>query len=123
MWLNLSHIPIRALAVPQILTQASSFFQTSPFCVTSAQLLRSASNILLSYFRYVWLYAIYAQLLITFQQEHLGCVHFAMDAWTSNHHVFVAWTVHLEYEGKMLAFLLDIAELPEVIHSYQYPKL
>jgi len=38
-----------------------------------------------------------------------------MDAWTSpNHHAFVAWTIHLEYEGEMLAFLLDIVELLEV---------
>jgi hypothetical protein len=56
-------------------------------------------------------------------QEHPGRVHFATDAWTSpNHRAFVAWTVHLEYKGEMLAFLLDIAELPEV-HSSQYHKL
>jgi hypothetical protein len=37
------------------------------------------------------------------------------DAWTSpNHRVFVAGTVHLEYEGEMLCFLLDIIEVPEV---------
>jgi hypothetical protein len=30
-----------------------------------------------------------------------------------NHHAFVAWTVHLEHEGKMLAFLLNIIEVPE----------
>jgi hypothetical protein len=48
-------------------------------------------------------------------QEHPGRLHFATDAWTSpNHHAFVAWTVHLEYEGEMLCFLLDIFELPEV---------
>jgi hypothetical protein len=48
-------------------------------------------------------------------QEHPGRLHFATDAWTSpNHHAFVAWTVHLEYEGEMLSFLLDIIELPEV---------
>jgi hypothetical protein len=29
----------------------------------------------------------------------------------------VAWTVHLEYEGSMLVFLLDIIEVPEV-HLY-----
>ncbi|KAF8239140.1 hypothetical protein L208DRAFT_1162260, partial [Tricholoma matsutake] len=48
-------------------------------------------------------------------QEHPGKLHFATDCWTSpNHHAFTAWTVHLEYNGKMLAFLLDIIELPEV---------
>ena len=48
-------------------------------------------------------------------REHPGHLHFATDAWTSpNHRAFVAWTVHLEYEGEMLAFLLDIVELPEV---------
>jgi hypothetical protein len=50
-------------------------------------------------------------------QDHPGCIHFAMDAWTSpNHRAFVVWTVHLEYEGDMLSFLLDIIELPEVRH-------
>lgn len=48
-------------------------------------------------------------------REHPGRLHFATDAWTSpNHRAFIAWTVHLEYEGEMLAFLLDIVELPEV---------
>ena len=47
--------------------------------------------------------------------EHPGRLHFATDAWTSpNHRAFVVWTVHLEYEGSMLCFLLDIFELPEV---------
>lgn len=37
------------------------------------------------------------------------------DTWTSpNHCAFVVGTVHLEYKGKMLLFLLDIFELPEV---------
>lgn len=50
-------------------------------------------------------------------QDHPGRIHFATDAWTSpNHRAFVAWTVHLEYEGDMLSFLLDIIELPEVRH-------
>jgi antibiotic biosynthesis monooxygenase (ABM) superfamily enzyme len=50
-------------------------------------------------------------------QEHPGHLHFATDAWTSpNHRAFVAWMVHLEYEGEMLSFLLDIIELPEVWH-------
>jgi hypothetical protein len=56
-------------------------------------------------------------------QDHPGRLHFATDAWTSpNHRAFVAWTVHLEYEGEMLSFLLDIAELPEV-STYIYNHL
>ena len=59
------------------------------------------------------------QLLILFHQEHPGHVHFATDTWTlPNHCVFVAWTVHLEYQGEMLSFLLDIIELPEVCYLY-----
>jgi hypothetical protein len=49
-------------------------------------------------------------------REHPGRIHFATDAWTStNHHAFVAWTVHIEHEGTMLAFLLDIMDVP---HSH-----
>lgn len=45
---------------------------------------------------------------------HRGRLHFATDAWTStNNHTFVAWTVHLEHNGSMLAFLLDILKVPE----------
>jgi hypothetical protein len=52
-------------------------------------------------------------------QEHPGRLHFATDAWTSpNHCAFLAWTVHLEYEGEMLSFLLDIVELAEVCYSH-----
>jgi hypothetical protein len=52
--------------------------------------------------------------IATLLQEYPGRVHFATDAWTStNHHTFVAWTVHLEHNGAMLAFLLDILKLPE----------
>ena len=48
-------------------------------------------------------------------KEHPGRVHIASDAWTSlNHRAFIAWTVHLEHEGQMLAFLLDMVEVPEV---------
>jgi len=51
--------------------------------------------------------------------DHPGRVHFATDAWTSpNHRAFVAWTVHLEYEGTMLMFLLNIIEVPEVRTSF-----
>ena len=53
-------------------------------------------------------------------QDHLGCLHFTTDVWTSlNHRAFVAWTVHLEYEGEMFLFLLDIVELPEVCPLYE----
>jgi hypothetical protein len=48
-------------------------------------------------------------------KDYPGRLHFATDAWTSpNHRAFVAWTVHLQHEGKMLAFLLDFVEVPEV---------
>ena len=47
-------------------------------------------------------------------QDHSGRLHFATDAWTSpNHRAFVAWTVHLEFQGSPLTFLLDIIEVPE----------
>jgi hypothetical protein len=47
-------------------------------------------------------------------QAHPGRLHFATDAWTSpNHRAFVAWTVHLEHQGDILAFLLDIVKIPE----------
>jgi hypothetical protein len=46
--------------------------------------------------------------------EHPGALHSCADAWTSpNHCAFIAWTVHLEYEGIMLRFLLDIIEVLE----------
>jgi hypothetical protein len=52
-------------------------------------------------------------------QEHPGRLHFATDAWTSpNHRAFLGWTVHLEYKGEMLSFLLDIVELAEVRYSH-----
>jgi hypothetical protein len=48
-------------------------------------------------------------------QKHPGHIHIATDAWTSpNHCAFVAWTVHLHHEGHVLAFLLNIIEVPEV---------
>jgi hypothetical protein len=54
------------------------------------------------------------QHIIKLLKDHPGRIHFATDAWTStNHHAFVAWTVHLEHNGAMLAFLLDILEVPE----------
>src|SRR5689334_18587457 len=46
-------------------------------------------------------------------QDHPSHIHSATDVWTlPSHQVFVAWTVHLEHEGTMLAFLLDIMEVP-----------
>ncbi|KAF8877776.1 hypothetical protein BD779DRAFT_1448209, partial [Infundibulicybe gibba] len=54
----------------------------------------------------------------TMIQETPGHVHFATDAWTSpNHCAFVAWTVHFQHEGHILAFLLDVVEVPEVSPS------
>jgi hypothetical protein len=56
-------------------------------------------------------------------QEHPGCVHFATDAWTSpNHHAFVAWTVHLHHNSHVLAFVLDIVEVPEVCYPLSSQK-
>ena len=53
--------------------------------------------------------------IVKLLREHPGHLHFATDAVTSpNHHAFITWTVHLEYEGSMLSFLLDIIELLEV---------
>jgi hypothetical protein len=52
--------------------------------------------------------------IATLLQDHPGRIHIATDAWTStNYCAFVAWTVHLEYESRMLSFLLDCVELPE----------
>ena len=37
------------------------------------------------------------------------------DGWvTSKHQAFIVWTVHLQHDGKMLAFLLDFVKVPEV---------
>jgi hypothetical protein len=56
-------------------------------------------------------------------QEHPGHLNFAMDAWTSpNHCAFIAWTVHLEHQDNMLAFLLDVVEVPEVCVSCPAPS-
>jgi hypothetical protein len=55
-----------------------------------------------------------ADLVYRCDRNILGRLHFATDAWTSpNHRAFVAWTVHFEYEGVMMSFLLDIVEVPE----------
>ena len=56
-------------------------------------------------------------------QDHLGHVHFATDTWTlTNHHAFIAWMVHLEHDRMMLAFLLDIVEVPELHTSVALAK-
>jgi hypothetical protein len=61
--------------------------------------------------------AIYAKCrerITTLLQDYPGRIHLGTDAWTStNHRALVAWTVHLEHEGCMMAFLLDIVEVPE----------
>ena len=45
-------------------------------------------------------------------QEYEGKLSFATDCWTSpNHHAFMAITVHLEMDGKMLCLLLDLVEI------------
>jgi hypothetical protein len=52
---------------------------------------------------------------LTKYKDYSGRLHFATDAWTSlNHRAFVAWMVHLQHKGKMLSFLLDFVEVPEV---------
>jgi len=52
--------------------------------------------------------------IINLLQAYPGHIHFATDTWTlTNHHAFVVWTMHVEHEGAMLAFLLDIVEIPE----------
>ena len=60
----------------------------------------------------------YTELLrcsLTLSKDHPGRLHFATDTWTSpNHRAFAAWTVHLEHNGRMFSFLLDIIEVPEV---------
>ncbi|KAG1806027.1 hypothetical protein EV424DRAFT_1329888, partial [Suillus variegatus] len=57
----------------------------------------------------------------TLLQEHDGRLHFATDAWTSpNHRAFIAWTVHLEHQGEMISFLLDIIEVAEVSIYFRY---
>jgi hypothetical protein len=58
------------------------------------------------------------------KKDYSGRLHFATDAWTSpNHRAFIAWTVHLQHEGKMLAFLLDFVEVPEVRFLFSYLSL
>ncbi|KAF7348841.1 Dimer-Tnp-hAT domain-containing protein [Mycena venus] len=53
----------------------------------------------------------YVEALLT---GYNGRLSFSTDAWTSpNHCAFVAWIIHLQHEGQLLAFPLDIYEVPE----------
>jgi len=48
-------------------------------------------------------------------QEYPGRLSFSSGTWASaNSRHFVAWTVHLQRQGKPLSFLLDLVEVPEV---------
>ncbi|KAJ7830804.1 hypothetical protein B0H14DRAFT_1189647, partial [Mycena olivaceomarginata] len=39
---------------------------------------------------------------------------FGTDVWTlPNHRGFVAWTIHLQYKGVLVSFLIDIFEVPK----------
>ncbi|TFY61175.1 hypothetical protein EVG20_g7153 [Dentipellis fragilis] len=47
-------------------------------------------------------------------QEHDGDLNFVMDAWTSsNHHAFIALTIHLMFNGEPISILLDLVEVDE----------
>jgi hypothetical protein len=49
------------------------------------------------------------------QQEFNGKLNFATDAWSSpNHKAYVAFTVHLEDQGKPMLMLLDIVEVVQL---------
>ena len=51
-------------------------------------------------------------------QEYDSELSFATDAWMSpNHTAFVAVTVHLVHEGKLLAMVLDVVELATVCYN------
>ncbi|KIK92857.1 hypothetical protein PAXRUDRAFT_146429 [Paxillus rubicundulus Ve08.2h10] len=51
----------------------------------------------------------------TTYQEYNGMLSFTTDAWTSpNHHVFMAFSVHLEHKGVPLSMPLDIVEVAAV---------
>ncbi|KAJ7598262.1 hypothetical protein C8J56DRAFT_708256, partial [Mycena floridula] len=48
-------------------------------------------------------------------QEYPGKISFTSDAWTSpNHRAFVAWTAHFQHQGKLVSFMIDIYEVPQV---------
>ncbi|KAJ7366195.1 hypothetical protein DFH08DRAFT_679049 [Mycena albidolilacea] len=52
-----------------------------------------------------------------------GRLSFSTDTWTSpNHCTFVAWFVHLQHEGELLAFPLDIYEVPEVCETFNWDR-
>ncbi|KAJ7193026.1 hypothetical protein B0H12DRAFT_1039476, partial [Mycena haematopus] len=51
----------------------------------------------------------------TLLKEYPGRLSFGTDAWTSpNHRAFLAWVVHLQHEGELLSFPIDVYEVPEV---------
>jgi hypothetical protein len=59
-------------------------------------------------------YAKYREHIIKLLQNHPGHIHIATGVWTSiKHRSLLVWTVHHEHEGRMLAFLLDIVQVPE----------
>ena len=48
-------------------------------------------------------------------QEYKGRISFTTDAWTSpNHRSFMAFCVHMEHEGKLLTFPLDVVKVAKV---------
>lgn len=48
-------------------------------------------------------------------KEYEGRINFTTDAWSSpNHWAFVAFSVHLEYNGTPLIFPLDVIEVARV---------
>ncbi|KIK80333.1 hypothetical protein PAXRUDRAFT_158958 [Paxillus rubicundulus Ve08.2h10] len=55
------------------------------------------------------------QRVATMLQEYSGKVNFTTDVWTSpNHRAFIAFSVHLEHNGKPLSMLLDVIETATV---------
>ncbi|KAF8232977.1 hypothetical protein L208DRAFT_1269257, partial [Tricholoma matsutake] len=50
-------------------------------------------------------------------KEHDGQVHVVTNTWTStNHHAFVAWTIHLHHQGKILSSWTLLKFLRSVIY-------
>ncbi|KAF8144689.1 hypothetical protein K438DRAFT_1631437, partial [Mycena galopus ATCC 62051] len=57
--------------------------------------------------------------IATLLRDYPGRLSFGTDAWTSpNHRGFLAWTVHLQHEGELLSFPLDVFEVPEVRYKF-----
>ena len=62
-----------------------------------------------------FMFACTQQHIVKMLQEYKGRVSFTTDTWTSpNHHSFIAFCVHMEHEGKLLTFPLDIVEVTRV---------